>query len=320
MISIHDFIFTASFTVLSCKLGISLNIDKSLLSSYIRSRNMLDSPFSFYENIQLLPPGTYTYCSYVSDSKKLIKGYSSWDPKSISTLVRNSSFSADKDNFLSLPHLTLHPSISSSYVVSGGLDSSLVASTTFPNPKPNQNYITLTFGEKDRIANSAKDLISSKSHLEHFIKDVSTHEYTAALQESISLSLSPLSTHSVPSALILGKFASSVGSRVIYGGDGADEMHIGYPQYLDAFNSVNLNNNSPYGSYELDEEIYKFELTDLFHDADSYDEERKTLYSDYMSILINELRLSAKEASIKLLYCLMFVIICTPLVCWLMTL
>ena len=125
--------------------------------------------------------------------------------------------------------------------------------------------------------------ISSKSHFEHFIKDVSIRPFLA-LQESISLrSLSPLSTHSVPSALILGKFASSVGSANLYMVVMELMRCMGYPQYLDAFNSINLNNNSPYGSYELDEEIYKFELAILFHDADSY-VKRKTLYSSYISV------------------------------------
>ena len=216
------------------------------------------------------------------------------------SLVKNSPINLDQNNFLSSPHFILHPSITSSYIVSGGIDSSLVASTTFAHPSANQNYLTLTFGDKDFAANSAQDLISSNTCLEHYIKNVSIAEYTEALQESLLLSLSPLSTHSVPSALILGKMAFSLGSRVIYGGDGADEMYLGYPQYLTIFNSQrDLFNCSPYSSYECDAEIQKLQLMHLFDDAQVHKYDRSNLYSEYSSLFEQECGFPAKEAAIK---------------------
>ena len=58
----------------------------------------------------------------------------------------------------------------------------------------------------------------------------------------------------------MGGLASKHNSRILIGGDGADEIHFGYPQYLDiARNEVSLlKMSSPYSSYEMDEELSLF--------------------------------------------------------------
>ena len=73
-------------------------------------------------------------------------------------------------------------------------------------------------------------------------------QYYENLIESLKICSSPINSHDFPGKLILAREAKLLGSKAIFGGDGADELFGGYETYRKKINKLK-ENNSDYSKY-----------------------------------------------------------------------
>lgn len=125
--------------------------------------------------------------------------------------------------------------IRQSAILSGGVDSSLVTYyLSAISKQPSLDIFTMTFGDKDPVSTCSGDLLGSlenRDFMRRFLLECSLDDYYRSLLECIEILASPINTHSIPSANLVALAASEAGNSVIYGGEGADELFLGYSCY-----------------------------------------------------------------------------------------
>ena len=124
---------------------------------------------------------------------------------------------------------------SSALVISGGIDSSLF-SYYLQNTSQADNHLesfVCLFKDKDKSALNAKSLSQTLLLENHYDVHIDEDLYTNSLKRCIEIIAAPVHTHSLPSSRILGDFVAAKGHKVMYGGEGADELFLGYTTYID---------------------------------------------------------------------------------------
>ena len=132
--------------------------------------------------------------------------------------------------------------------MSGGYDSSLISAISQKLTEVEKHFITLEFDNKEPTAKDAYRLFEhikdDKSY--HHKIEVTIEEYLRHMQRSYTRLLSPLPTHSYPSFSIACEKAKGIGARVLYTGDGPDELYGGYSAYKEDLREGTNETRSPY--------------------------------------------------------------------------
>lgn len=135
-------------------------------------------------------------------------------------------------------------------VVSGGVDSSLVAGLAASLKQTGSNvFITLRFPGKDCSGEEALTLTKLiDDECTHLVEIVTPSEYEKASRRCYKLCAGVMPTHSMASTYLTAKIASAANNgsvRVLYSGEGADELFMGYPWYA---SHPGLSDWSPYNN------------------------------------------------------------------------
>ena len=157
-------------------------------------------------------------------------------------------------NVISAMESTCRDHVTSACVFSGGIDSSLVSSYLLSSSRhPSTNLFTLTFGSKDPVSLLASSFLSNipNERIVHEVLTCTPDLYISALTESIQVLASPINTHSIPSALLVSNATARSSNQVLYGGEGADELFLGYRTYIDHNQSIYTNVVHNYPSSHL---------------------------------------------------------------------
>ena len=187
----------------------------------------------------------------------------------------------------------------SSSIISGGYDSSIVSG--FLLQKKTDTYLyTMTFGEKDPVSKNVKNILRRKYDYEstkHQIIECDLKKYYKSLSRSIDILSSPVNTHSIPSSYIVAMNAQKDGNSILYGGEGADEIFLGYGCYRYLQDKKASDYNRLLENYSFDRELYqrvsksKTEIyiknfKDFFRD---YLSSQNVLSEDHLNIKIESL-------------------------------
>ena len=232
----------------------TIEINTNILKDYLKRRHLISPEDHPIKGIKQLLPGTHIkfktdkweahtieriYLSSLLD-KELYKQLEGFEHNELIDYTKN----AFSESIISMMNIC-SSRVKSSSIFSGGIDSSLT--TYFINNFYDENKLldvyTLLLNEKDSVApNSRKmiDLLDKKERIKHNEIICEINNYYSSLIRSIEILGSPVNTHSIPSSYLVAKKASNDGNQVIYGGEGADELFMGYGCYL------NLNNESIY--------------------------------------------------------------------------
>ena len=119
---------------------------------------------------------------------------------------------------------------------------------------------TLEFGAKDSPATFAKD-IAAENNTNHTSLQVEQDHYRETLDNLYVDLLIPMPTHSFPSYSVLCSLAKNNGTRILVGGEGADEIFNGYTAYKNISNpdSGESYSVSPYSSFSDQFELFDAE-------------------------------------------------------------
>ena len=118
--------------------------------------------------------------------------------------------------------------------------------------------ITLTFDEKDSVALFA-DKLFDKLYTGQLVRNVDRDSYYESYLQTLKLCCSPIPSHDFASANLLYEMLEP--GSILYGGDGADELFLGYKYYQNCVRSeytMSVRNNFKLSFYENIQEDYEY--------------------------------------------------------------
>lgn len=234
-------------------IGLSPDLNRQVCRDYFHTRHFIQYPSTVWSGIRRVLPGTV--CTH--DINSLITTVPSIEQSSIKIYqTMKSQFTPDPLDTITKRYLSdsLYDSSKidrSAFVISGGIDSTLVSlESNARHSSSAHSFWTLIFGSKDNAALKTSALASSAGINHHSIH-VTPELYKDALSMLSHELCYPLPTHSFASFYILAANVASSGAKILYGGEGADEVYQGYSLYQSIrfspkpeFTSI-----SPYSSY-----------------------------------------------------------------------
>ena len=245
----HDSVFSWASELKSLKSTDfwAKGINREIIPQYLQY-GYVPTPYSIYENVYKLIPGTYIEISYddlfsaqfspfINDPEKTLSPTPYW---SLSNTITNSQASliTDYDEALNTFDSLLNTVVSNQMIsdvpfgsfLSGGIDSSLI--TSIMQAQSNKPINTFTIGFKEKDYNEAE-----------FAKDISKHLGTIHNELYISSSDCLDIVNKIPSimdepfadsSILPAYFVSSLARQhvtVCLSGDAGDELFCGYNRY-----------------------------------------------------------------------------------------
>ena len=212
-----------------------VKINKDILKKYFFTRHLLTQRETVYENINVFTPGETLEINLHDNNKKIVnleKLTDLIDPRKIEDNFKktNDDLLVEADSIMKETAKIMNPDIPFYTVVSGGVDSSLVSKYIKNESKVEPKYICLKFGEKDKVAS---DVHLFEKYFGNKIKEINVdidlfHSYLKECYQSICM---PLPTHSFISQAILAREVNKNDFKILFTGDGGDELFGGYEFY-----------------------------------------------------------------------------------------
>lgn len=230
----------------------TVTIDKQSLRDYFHTRHLLQLEKTIYNNIIQIPPGNYRTLDLQSLnwSKSYQISMSNWiSPEKMEKyLIRSEEDILDELEAIMIKCIKqMIPNRSYASVLSGGIDSSLISAFLLKYGNP-EMLIAVNHLGKDSISN---DLKGFEKHLDKKINviDVDLPKYSAEIERCQKACAGPLFSHSFIGQSIQSSYVRSEGCRVLFGGEGADEIFGGYSAYFENRSDLNNFSNSPYTNF-----------------------------------------------------------------------
>lgn len=228
--------------------GWQARIDRGSVSSFMR-HNYIPSPYSIYEDVRKLEPGTIL--KITGDGNVTEKRY--WDLVSIAaenisnrTNVDENQMLCELDELLSdAVRRRMVSDVSLGTLLSGGIDSSLV--TALLTEQCDKQVQTFTIGFNDEDFNEAKyaKLIADHLNTKHTELYAEPEQAVELITKIPIFYDEPFADSSQLPTLLLSELTRSH-VTVVLSGDGGDELFAGYNRYTDGLKMWNQATIAPY--------------------------------------------------------------------------
>ena len=239
--------------------GVSMPLNLGALQDYFHSRHFLQRDATAFLNVRQLLPGTIEKFDIKSGKLILSTNRSLRDWVSPTMFEEYGKLGVDElaeilDGLISSCVRQMIP-INRKYasVVSGGIDSSLIASYLCEQSDPDL-LVAVNHVGKDYISDELDGFRKCLGR-DISVLDVTVEQYTARINASMGVLGSPLLSHSFIGQNIQSEFVNACGCRALFGGEGADELFGGYECYLNP-EEDSTTNPSPYSGF-IDGELQK---------------------------------------------------------------
>lgn len=213
------------------KFCLNPNLDKGMLLNSLKMR-YIPSPFSPYEGIKKVEPGqiitfNLQHKSITETKKYFVKPLALGSRKG----EENKLVQMYGDLFEKAVQRQLMADVDIGILLSGGIDSALVAAIAAENLKIKPKAFTIGFDgehESDEInyAKQTADILG----LEHFNKKIGYPDFIGAIKKIVKIVEEPIGTTSIIPMYFLSELAASK-VKVVLSGQGADEPLGGYYKY-----------------------------------------------------------------------------------------
>ncbi len=199
--------------------------DHHSLAHYL-AREYVPTPRSIYKNIQKLPPGTILR---YKDGATRLEPF--WNPATEVALMDEESALERFDALLQ--NATKERMVSDvplGVFLSGGIDSSTVAYYAAQSSEQKVKTFSIGFREKSFDESPAARLVATHLGTEHHEQILSGEDALTLVQDIPDVFDEPVADASVLPTLLLSRFTKEH-VTVALGGDGADELLLGYPTF-----------------------------------------------------------------------------------------
>ncbi len=227
------------------------------LRNYFYTRHLMSNNRTIYSEIKQLQPGeTLTLQTFLSSEFKTIKTSKtikiiSRNIKNITTLVQpeisqqilNLTSSETISQFEKIFKKCIYqmiPDVPYASIVSGGVDSSLITAYLVNSDKPPDLLVSVCCPGKDQISCDLSAFETSLGRKIDIVK-ITPDQYAQQIQVCQNIFASPVNTHSAVSLSILAKYVQKKGIKVMFTGEGADELFGGYECYREFINNYSQN-------------------------------------------------------------------------------
>lgn len=213
--------------------GVPIRTNKVALKDYFLTRHYISNSTSI-EGIYQIPPGYKLIYNKHLTIEKIWSGRDYLNSNLVFELKNKSrhEYALQTEELLLktiqkmqksvLPHVKVYS------IVSGGVDSSIVTHFLERSGVNIERAITLTFNQKDPVALSSNRLFRNLLTLQ-LERNIDIDDYYESYIECLKLCCSPIPSHDFASANIM--FSMVDGGSILYGGEGADELFLGYKYY-----------------------------------------------------------------------------------------
>jgi asparagine synthase (glutamine-hydrolysing) len=233
-----DFLFGSQLSALTKHPSFIKNINRDAVALYLR-HGYIPTPHSIYQNISKLLPGTFLDIELHEGKITISSPVKYWD---LETVVKNSNvkesyLSPDKainelDNLLTdSVHLQSKADVPLGAFLSGGIDSTLIATTMQSLSSLPVNTFTIGFNEKQYDeAVYARDISKhlGTNHTELYIGE---KDLLGVVPNLSGIYDEPFADSSQIPTVIVGQLAKQK-VTVSLSGDGGDELFCGYSRYF----------------------------------------------------------------------------------------
>ena len=270
-----------------------LKINKDVLKKYFFTRHLLTQRETVYENINVFTPGKTLEINLNDNNKKIVnleKLTDLIDHRKIEENLKktNDHLLLEADRIMKENAKIMKPDIPFYSVVSGGVDSSLVSKYLKNESKTEPKYICLKFGEKDKVAS---DVFLFEKYLENKIKEINVDVdlFHSNLEECYNSICMPLPTHSFISQAILAREVNKDNFKILFTGDGGDELFGGYEFYktLKYDDEFDFNPSIYSGVFNQGVKFKDFNFEEIFEESKSEWIETKEHYKNFNSVETN---------------------------------
>jgi asparagine synthetase B (glutamine-hydrolysing) len=214
--------------------SVKLTVNRESMVAYFMSRNMVWRPNNFLDPIVRVEPGRlFCYNIYSTRVSPVSRSFLDISISRAPNEPLTASEFQERLNSVILRELDrattgIDPGASAS-VASGGIDSTLVAAHLLAKyPAVRIPIVSLRFGRKNPEVAAVSELLSSYRNADLVLQDSTIDDGESAASELYALLGSPLPTHSYLSYLHVVRLVARRGKRVLYGGDGPDELMSAY--------------------------------------------------------------------------------------------
>lgn len=216
-----------------------VTLNESALKDYFVTRHYISNATAI-NGIQQVPPGSKFHFNKYSSISQI------WTPRKFlnSELTRelNHCTHAEYTHYLeeliirTLKKMqsSVRPHVNVYSTVSGGIDSSIVTKLLENVGTQLLRGVTLTFDEKDSVALFA-DKLFNKLYTGQLVRNIDRESYYESYIKTLKLCCSPIPSHDFASANLLYEMLEP--GSIIYGGEGADELFLGYKYYRNCVRS-----------------------------------------------------------------------------------
>ncbi len=231
----HEAVFFSS-EISAIKSGIarSLSVDDESLR-LLRTYGFIPEPRTIYRGVRKLRPGTYLECQVGEEGDLVPKHY--WTISSVfnDSIEYKRPISALEEKVEALLDASVSSRMLSDVEVgaflSGGVDSSLVASSAFKDTVGTCYTIGFDDAELDESGHARQ--VATALGLPCKTRMVTGEEITTIADQAIRKSSEPIADASLIPTFALSEFAAA-DVKVCLTGDGADEIFGGYTRYIAA--------------------------------------------------------------------------------------
>ncbi len=225
----------------------NLILEDEILKTYFYTRHFMQFKKTIYKNLINIEPGQFIEINTSNyktkkieefNLKDLIKeqDYNYYNRQKESDLVNELDFLIKKNLKEMIPSKRNFASI-----VSGGVDSTLVS--LYLNEISNPKYlISLNHVGKDKISNNIK-IFQKYFKKKIFNINVTESFYKKNYLKAIKICQSPINSHDFVGKLIIAEKVKKNQCKVVFGGDGADEIFGGYSTYNQKLKNLSSNNS-----------------------------------------------------------------------------
>jgi len=210
-------------------LGKKPEINHNAIINFLFERTVGSNGESFFESIESIPPGSYVNFDHKSPSIKNFESY--WDFPHTNTCKLSYLDAVDefKEIFTSAVTMRFSDEVPFAVLVSGGLDSSSIASVVGENVDREIMAISAIYpGYPLDESKYAEEVISKYPNLKKNFITIDSSRFSDGIDKTIIHQETPVADGSMVAHRLLMEEIHSGGIRVVLSGNGGDEVLAGY--------------------------------------------------------------------------------------------